>query len=104
MTNHSADGSQIEIDTNEEEQAHHLGGEGAVTYRPSQEYTDAVNKKIADGHYESKTTCPRCEKNTMRPEQAMNALSRRDNETYICSACGVAEAMEDFFIGRTNNA
>lgn len=51
-----------------------------------------------------KTRCPRCEQNTMRPEQVMNALSRRDNETYICSSCGVAEAMEDFFTSRTNNA
>ena len=24
------------------------------------------------------------------------ALSRRDNETYICSACGVREAIEDY--------
>ena len=26
----------------------------------------------------------------------MNALSRRDNETYICSPCGSAEAMNDW--------
>ena len=39
--------------------------------------------------------CPRCKKNTMRDEEAMNALSRRDNETYICSPCGTAEALID---------
>jgi hypothetical protein len=51
-----------------------------------------------------KAACPRCEQNTMHPKEEMNALSRRDNETYICSSCGMAEAMEDFFISRTNNA
>jgi len=41
--------------------------------------------------------CPRCGENKMYEEQAMNALSRRDNDTYICSDCGAAEAMEDHF-------
>lgn len=40
--------------------------------------------------------CPRCGLNTLRPEKVMNALSRRDNKTYICSDCGTAEAMEDY--------
>lgn len=40
--------------------------------------------------------CPRCKKETMHPTQVMNALSRRDNKTYICSPCGTLEAMYDF--------
>jgi hypothetical protein len=27
----------------------------------------------------------------------MGAISRRDNKTEICSACGTQEALEDFF-------
>jgi len=40
--------------------------------------------------------CPRCGQRKFHPIKTMNALSRRDNETYICSDCGVEEAMEDF--------
>jgi hypothetical protein len=32
---------------------------------------------------------------TLNPEGAMNSLSRRDCETYICNACGDDEAMID---------
>ena len=40
--------------------------------------------------------CPRCKTNDLHPVEVMNALSRHDNETYICSKCGMEEAMEDF--------
>ncbi len=40
--------------------------------------------------------CPRCKKLKLKEEQAMNALSRRDNKTYICSDCGTDEAMIDY--------
>lgn len=44
--------------------------------------------------------CPRCGENTLRTDRpALNALSRADNETYVCSPCGTAEAMEDFLGG-----
>lgn len=36
--------------------------------------------------------CPRCDE----PYRGYPALSRRDNKTDICSACGNAEAMNDF--------
>ncbi|MEW6555060.1 MAG: hypothetical protein AB1384_12335 [Actinomycetota bacterium] len=36
----------------------------------------------------------------MRDKEVLNALSRRDNETLICSACGEDEAMYDFVISR----
>ena len=35
--------------------------------------------------------CPKCNKPYTEPP----ALSRRDNKTYICSACGTKEALED---------
>ena len=37
-------------------------------------------------------TCPRCGKNY----DGYPALSRVDNTTNICSACGTTEALEDF--------
>lgn len=39
--------------------------------------------------------CPRCHEETMRPIEVENALSRRDNHTYICSDCGTEEAFID---------
>ena len=41
--------------------------------------------------------CPRCMEEKMREEIAQNALSRRDNKTYICSSCGQTEAFVDFY-------
>ena len=41
----------------------------------------------------NKRKCPRCGASMMHD---VNALSRYDNKTEICSACGVNEAMEDF--------
>ncbi len=36
--------------------------------------------------------CPRCKEFLLR---RVNALSRRDNKTEICSGCGTQEALED---------
>lgn len=44
--------------------------------------------------------CPRCKTNFLRPVKATNALSRRDNKSYICSDCGIDEAMIDYFRGK----
>lgn len=41
------------------------------------------------------TDCPRCSR-PLNPDLVMNALSRVDNTTYICSPCGMDEAMWDF--------
>lgn len=38
--------------------------------------------------------CPRCS-NVMYDDEVLNALSRRDNKTYICSDCGTEEALID---------
>jgi uncharacterized protein YbaR (Trm112 family) len=40
------------------------------------------------------TVCPRCKTKEFWTRRA--ALSRRDNETLICSDCGTAEAFEDY--------
>ena len=39
--------------------------------------------------------CPRCESRLLHSERAMDALSRRDNATYVCSPCGEDEAVLD---------
>lgn len=57
-------------------------------------FVDALEIEFDDEH-----TCPRCKggiPNDARRGEYMGALSRRDNETIICSACGDAEAMDDF--------
>lgn len=44
-------------------------------------------------------TCPLCGgfiPNNQNPGAYMGALSRKDNKTEICSACGVMEALEEF--------
>jgi hypothetical protein len=43
--------------------------------------------------------CPRCGgfiPSNQRPGEYMGALSRADNHTYVCSACGTEEAMIQF--------
>ena len=44
-----------------------------------------------------KEICPRCNDQVLADPILHNALSRRDNKTYICSACGEREALCDFF-------
>lgn len=44
----------------------------------------------------SNLTCPRCGQETLNPKLVHNALSRKDNQTYICSPCGQAEAIEEW--------
>ena len=42
--------------------------------------------------------CPQCEEERLwvGEREALNAVSRRDNKTYICSPCGTGEAMSDY--------
>jgi hypothetical protein len=43
--------------------------------------------------------CPSCKgyiPNNLTPGAYPGALSRKDNKTEICSACGTAEALADF--------
>ena len=46
----------------------------------------------------SMDVCPRCESTLLHVKRAMDALSRRDNKTYVCSACGEDEAVLDLLI------
>lgn len=40
--------------------------------------------------------CPRCGRDSMKPDLHTNALSRHADGIYICDDCGSAEAMLDF--------
>ena len=40
--------------------------------------------------------CPRCGRDTMKPNLHTNALSRHADGIYICDECGTSEAMLDF--------
>jgi len=51
----------------------------------SQEQIDTLLAKVLNG------TCPRC---GTRPAMAYPALSRTDNKTRLCSACGLMEGIE----------
>jgi hypothetical protein len=42
------------------------------------------------------TNCPRCGEPLNQERPALNALSRVDNETYICSACGTMEGLWNY--------
>ena len=39
--------------------------------------------------------CPRCQCIRLKNKIPTNALSRRDNKTYICDQCGLEEAFVD---------
>jgi len=39
--------------------------------------------------------CPRCHQLTMKDDDVLNSLSRRDNKTYICNECGHDESYID---------
>lgn len=47
--------------------------------------------------------CPRCKTdwipNNEKPGKYPGAISRADNKTEICSACGEDEALKDYFEG-----
>ena len=55
------------------------------------EIVDEVAASLADKEREVGRVCPRCREEYYE----WPALSRRDNKTEICPACGIAEAMED---------
>lgn len=50
--------------------------------------------------------CPRCEGEELAEDQVMNALSRTtrgetDVPVYVCSPCGNAEGVNEYFKGHT---
>ena len=51
--------------------------------------------------------CPSCDgyiPNNITPGAYVGAISRKDNKTEICSACGLVEAMADFEVIKTLSA
>ena len=61
---------------------------------------DGIRKALADlkARQEAgeKMPCPRCGRDTMKPDLHTNALSRHADGIYVCDDCGTAEAMLDF--------
>lgn len=49
---------------------------------------------MANNEKQAHKICPRCN----REYSGYPALSRVDNKTEICSECGVAEALDDYFM------
>lgn len=47
--------------------------------------------------------CPRCGSPKMDKVLVRNALSRKDNKTYICNDCGTAEAIEELMKSEAAN-
>ena len=41
------------------------------------------------------TICPRCQLTELADDLGQNALSRLDNDTYVCSPCGSDESILD---------
>lgn len=54
----------------------------------SNQYRDAIAKANAHETW----VCPRCD----HPTADFPALSRKDNDTAVCSRCGTEEAMRQF--------
>ena len=44
--------------------------------------------------------CPRCGATPYHPFNVVNAVSRKDNRTRVCTSCGTDEAMLNFRFGR----
>jgi hypothetical protein len=61
---------------------------------------DSLPKRSArKGRMKELPICPKCSgyiPNNDNPGAYSGAISRRDNKTEICSACGVLEAFEDY--------
>lgn len=67
--------------------------------RESESYTEDKTKTKSSYDNTSKKICPRCGK----VYRGYPAVSRYDNETYICSDCGVEEAMVSYTGGKLTN-
>ena len=62
-------------------------------------YSDWIAEKLLDLKARQQAgehmPCPRCGKDTMKPDLHTNALSRHA-DLYVCDQCGTAEALLDF--------
>ena len=43
--------------------------------------------------------CSKCKRLTLEDIETHNSVSRRDNSTYVCNNCGLAEALADHYGG-----
>ena len=62
--------------------------------------TDQIKQALRDLRARQKSgehmPCPRCGRDTMKPNLHTNALSRHADGIYVCDDCGTAEAMLQF--------
>ena len=62
--------------------------------------TERIERALADLRARQEAgewmLCPRCGRDTMKPNLHTNALSRHARGIYVCDECGTAEAMLDF--------
>ena len=62
--------------------------------------TDAMKRALLDLRARQESVehmpCPRCGRDTMKPNLHTNALSRHADGIYVCDECGTSEAMLDF--------
>ena len=62
--------------------------------------TDEIRKALLDIRARQESgehmPCPRCGRDTMKPNLHTNALSRHADGIYVCDDCGTAEAMLQF--------
>jgi len=60
------------------------------------QFTDKIEQTIFTDKGTRKRFCPRCEKNQLKYPLRQNAKSRYDKDTWVCSECGVDEALEGY--------
>lgn len=70
-------------------------------FNNAKEVIEQIAKLQAENENNIPEFCPRCGLENMRTRLYANALSRYEN-VYICSDCGISEAMSDF-LGEENN-
>ncbi len=62
--------------------------------------TDEMKKALLDLRARQESgehmPCPRCGRDTIKPQLHTNALSRHADGIYVCDECGTSEAMLDF--------
>ena len=66
----------------------------------------AMPRGVNNPPEDQRGTCPRCKEDRLwvGKREALNALSRKDNKTYICSPCGTAEAMDEYSANQGDNS
>ena len=60
------------------------------------QFTDKIEQTIFNDKGTRKRFCPRCEKNELKYPLSLNAKSRYDKDTWVCSECGIAESLDGY--------